>query len=303
MVQTYVESSSESVEVSSSGSLLGGSGDDDISVSGNDNLVLSGSSGDDFIDISASSSDSLLGSSGDDVISVSGSDNLVLSGSSGDDVGFAYNVDSFSTLNSSLSVSGVLGADTIGGSTFSLDQTAAILDLDVSASVGSIAGAGDIHLADGVTLRVGGNDNNTVFTGVISQDDPVNGMGSNLIKQGDGTLTFSLTQPHDYAGTTTIEAGRIELIGSETSIGFGEIAFNANSSLHIEGDAAVSFDGFTQSIEAINGDGVVELENSMLNIGSGDFSGNLLMLADSVSSIKLAKVSSPCPAIVPVLTL
>jgi len=72
---------------------------------------------------------------------------------------------------------------------------------------GALAGTGNFALTDGanaaVTLTVGGNGSNTVYSGVLS------GIGS-LTKAGNGTMTLS--NANTYTGNTTINGGTLEIV-------------------------------------------------------------------------------------------
>jgi len=81
------------------------------------------------------------------------------------------------------------------------------LDVSVSETVGSIAGAGSI-VSNGGTLTVGGDNTSTTFSGVITEsDDP-----TALIKTGTGTLTLSGS--NSYTGATTVSAGTLSVTGT-----------------------------------------------------------------------------------------
>lgn len=75
---------------------------------------------------------------------------------------------------------------------------------DGKVSAGSIAGAGN-YILGANELTVGGNNNSTTVSGVIS------GAGS-LAKTGTGTLT--LTGLNNYTGATVVNAGRLAVNGS-----------------------------------------------------------------------------------------
>ena len=79
-------------------------------------------------------------------------------------------------------------------------------DKDVSA--GSIEGAGNYELG-GNTLTVGSNDLSTTVSGVIRDGGVSGGTGAALVKVGTGTLT--LTGTNTYTGSTTINAGTLQL--------------------------------------------------------------------------------------------
>ena len=104
-----------------------------------------------------------------------------------------------------LNVTGTLSDDTavtVAGS--------ATYDSDTTDTIGSIAGAGNIEIADSTTLTVGGDDTDTTFSGVIS------GSG-NLTKEGSGTLTLSGTNTN--TGTLTVNEGGLTLDQADTNTG------------------------------------------------------------------------------------
>ena len=75
-------------------------------------------------------------------------------------------------------------------------------------SAGSLAGAGNIQIGTGTTLKAGGSNASTTFSGSIS------GNGG-LDKTGTGTLT--LTGTNTYTGGTTVSGGKLVVNGSITS--------------------------------------------------------------------------------------
>jgi autotransporter-associated beta strand protein len=85
-------------------------------------------------------------------------------------------------------------------------------------SAGSIAGNGEFYLGAN-QLTVGGNNLSTTVSGVISDCGPsgvncnsVGATGGSLIKAGTGTLTLSGS--NIYTGTTTVDAGTLNVTGA-----------------------------------------------------------------------------------------
>ena len=126
--------------------------------------------------------------------------------------------------------------------------------MEVSDSVGSLAGSGSIALSSH-TLTVGGLGVNP-FSGPIS--------GSGLTKTGAGTLT--LTGVNTYAGGTTINAGTLVVGGSLS-----------DASPLAVGNGAVYQLGADDTVGSIAGSGVIELGGQSLTAGadnsSTEFSG------------------------------
>lgn len=95
---------------------------------------------------------------------------------------------------------------------------AATFDLNnFDETIGSLSGAGSVLLGTG-NLTTGGNNNNTTFSGVISED-------GDLIKEGTGV--FTLSGVNTYTGDTVLNAGTLS-IGSGANLGstMGDIVFN-----------------------------------------------------------------------------
>jgi len=93
---------------------------------------------------------------------------------------------------------------------------------------GALAGTGNFALVDGtnaaVTLTVGGNGSNTVYSGVLSD------IGS-LIKTGNGTMTLS--NANTYTGNTTINGGTLEI---------AQATIATNSTVYITNGAVLKLD-------------------------------------------------------------
>jgi len=111
-------------------------------------------------------------------------------------------------------------------------SSGAVLNLNTSETVGSIAGGGNITLGAN-TLTAGGDNSSTTFSGIAS------GTGG-LTKSGSGTLTLSGSNA--YTGTTVVNAGTLLVNGSTNSGSAVTVAIGATlgGSGNIGGPATVS---------------------------------------------------------------
>ncbi|MBN1362221.1 MAG: autotransporter-associated beta strand repeat-containing protein, partial [Sedimentisphaerales bacterium] len=106
-------------------------------------------------------------------------------------------------------------SNALSGSTLDYDATGGTLDIDslTALELGGLSGDKALALTNGsaqaVALSVGGNDEDTTYSGVLS------GLGS-LTTTGTGSLT--LTGTNTYTGGTTIDGGRLQL-GDGTTTG------------------------------------------------------------------------------------
>ncbi|WP_424631033.1 autotransporter domain-containing protein [Bradyrhizobium sp. SYSU BS000235] len=109
---------------------------------------------------------------------------------------------------------------------------------DHKLSAGSIAGAGDFYLG-GNALTVGGNNQSTVVSGIIS-DCGAGGnacsasgaTGGMLVKAGTGDLTLS--GANSYSGGTWVAAGTLSLANND-ALGTGAVMLDPNTTLHLAG--------------------------------------------------------------------
>jgi autotransporter-associated beta strand protein len=111
---------------------------------------------------------------------------------------------------------GVFFADTSSGGQASFTTNAGgVFDISQLTSggttAGSIAGGGNYFLGANA-LTVGSNNLSTTVSGVISDGGVGGGAGGALVKVGSGTLTLS--GANTYTGTTTVNAGTLEVDGS-----------------------------------------------------------------------------------------
>jgi len=94
-------------------------------------------------------------------------------------------------------------------------------------TLGGLSGSSDLVLTStatspGVTLKVGNNNTNTLYSGILS------GATGSLFKVGNGTLTLS--GDNTYGGTTTISGGTLQVGdgGSTGSLGAGAVTNNSS---------------------------------------------------------------------------
>lgn len=123
-----------------------------------------------------------------------------------------------------------------------------------SDAIGSIAGAGNVTLGTG-TLTAGGNNTSTVLSGVISG-------GGTLAKSGTGTLTLSGN--NTYTGGTNINAGTLQLGGSEVIAN--------NTAVTVASGATLNLNSYSETIGGLSGAGTVQLGGGTLTVGSGNAS-------------------------------
>lgn len=131
-------------------------------------------------------------------------------------------------------------------------------------NLGGLKGSADLDLAVS-HLSVGSNNQNTVFSGVL-----MGAFNNNLTKVGTGTLT--LLGNNTYIGTTTVNAGRLVLGGTNLS----SITVAANANLGGEGSTRgnIIFAGTTHTLDidattaaALGATGAGTLNVSALNAG------------------------------------
>lgn len=155
----------------------------------------------------------------------------------------------------------------------------------------TIGGSDDLTLSGPVSLPADrtitvSNTGASTISGVISQSGGTRG----LTKIGAGTLAFAGTNANTYTGTTTVNAGILELrkpagvaaIAGPVSIGngtgsavvrlFANEQISPSVAITVNASGALSLNGFTQTVGA-------------LTLNTGDVSGGgLLMLAGNLTS-------------------
>ncbi|HEY7059851.1 MAG TPA: autotransporter-associated beta strand repeat-containing protein [Chloroflexota bacterium] len=83
-----------------------------------------------------------------------------------------------------------------------------LLEANVSQTIGSLAGSGNVNVVSNGVLFLGPDNTSTTFSGVISGSG-----GGRLDKRGTGTLT--LTGNNTYTGDTIVRAGTLVVNGSQ----------------------------------------------------------------------------------------
>jgi len=120
-------------------------------------------------------------------------------------------------------------AVTVAGGTFDLN--------DVSDTIGSLAGGGNVTLGTG-TLTTGGDDSSTTYSGSIS------GTGG-LTKEGMGT--FLLDGANMYTGATTINAGTLQLGANAAGMAIADL-----SRVNVAMGAIFDLNNFSETIGSLS---------------------------------------------------
>jgi autotransporter-associated beta strand protein len=126
----------------------------------------------------------------------------------------------------------------------------------VSDTIGSLSGVGNVDLASGAQLRIGGDNSSCTFDGIIF------GNAGSLAKTGAGILT--LTGNNTYGGATIIEAGTLRLAGAGT----------------LSGATAVSLANVAGAALDLNGNNL-----TISQISGGGAAGGSVLLGDGVLSV------------------
>ncbi len=153
-------------------------------------------------------------------------------------------------------------------------------------TVGSVAGSGNIQLGSG-TLKTGGNNASTTFSGVIS--------GSGTITK-SGTGTMALTGANSFTGATTINGGTLNAAATNALGSTTSIAINSGGTLLLSGTgvsdrvnnaATITMNGGTlASVGAVTETlGAMTLaSNSTIDMGTGSSTITVASIARSGSS-------------------
>ncbi|WP_285712020.1 autotransporter-associated beta strand repeat-containing protein [Erythrobacter oryzae] len=179
-------------------------------------------------------------------------------------------------------------------------------DLVSSETIGSLAGAGQVNIGDGLVLTTGGNDTSTTYAGTIFGAN-----GGSLTKTGTGT--FTLTGNNLYTGTTTISGGTLQIgdggisgtLGSGNVVNNAALAFNRAGTVTvgnvISGSGSLTQQGIgTLVLTAANSyaggtviaGGTVVGENAFaLGTGAVRFTGNGALHTGNVTSLTVGGVT------------
>lgn len=140
------------------------------------------------------------------------------------------------------------------------DVAGAIMRLDNSETIGSLAGGGmtggTVNL-QGNTLTTGDATASVTFSGLIV------GSGGSLVKQGSGIMV--LGADNSYSGTTTISGGVLQIGNGGTSGKFGTGNVINNANLTFNRSDGISFGNLISGTGSLtqNGSGTVTLTNSL----------------------------------------
>ncbi len=269
----------------SAGTLMLGAGGTSGSVAGNivDNSAVALNRSDDYA----------LGNviSGTGTLTQSGTDNVTLNGAntfSGDTV-----------ITSGSLITGNTAA--LQNSTLNYDNQGGALNFGTLAAVtlGGLKGAENIALTNTagppapVALTVGGNNQTTIYSGVLSG-------GGSLTKSGTGTL--NLTGANTYAGTTIVNAGAVNLTGSIGSVATpsAQVTVNNGGLLTINGGSLVTT-GLSETASGstitLTGGGTLTVTGVMgLNSGTNQASttGSIRVLSGTatVNSVSMGRTGT-----------
>ena len=142
-------------------------------------------------------------------------------------------------------------------------------------TIGNLSGQGTVNLNSNATLRTGGNNTGTTFTGNIA------GNGT-LRKQGVGTMT--LVNPQSLTGNVRVDQGTLRMAGNNLLTNLS----TSGLGLAIGPGGTLDLNTTSQTIGLVGNDGTVNLSGGSLNasnyysnlgtthVGSGQLSGQIL---------------------------
>ncbi len=148
-------------------------------------------------------------------------------------------------------------------------------ELDLSDTIGSLAGAGDLYLGGSYLcsyqLTVGADGTDTVFSGQINEYHPYtdNETKAYLIKAGNGTMT--LTGSSNYTGSIAVNGGTLVTAGTN--------ALGVSSMMTVGSEGVLDMNGDDQTFVALSGEGEVLMGAGTLTLSKRDgvstFSGKI----------------------------
>ncbi len=159
--------------------------------------------------------------------------------------------------------------------TSAVTVTAGLFGIQASETIASLAGAGgEVRIYDNVTLTTGDN-NNTLFAGVITEDAIGTGR---LVKNGHGV--FTLTGNNSYSGGTSINAGVVQLgYGGTTGSITGPVSVASGAALNFNRSDRYTFDGRITGAGSIHMFNIATVVLTGNNTAGQDFTGEILTLA------------------------
>ena len=160
---------------------------------------------------------------------------------------------------------------------------------DANDTIGSIAGAGTLDIASGVTLIIGDDDTNTTFSGDIITS-------GNLTKIGSGTLTLSGTST--FTGSTTLRGGTIA-VSSSANLGATPGSADADNIIFNGGTLQTTADFTLGSNKGITmtGVGTVNVNSSTALTYGGIITGSGALTKTGSGSLILSGANTNAGAI------
>jgi autotransporter-associated beta strand protein len=149
-------------------------------------------------------------------------------------------------------------------------ENGAIFDVNISNTIGSIAGAGTIDITSKEVLSVGGDNSSTIFSGTIQSDDGT-GTGA-LTKEGTGSLTLSGN--NNFGGAVNVNAGSL-VISSNNALG------NTTNLTTVASGATIDFQNVNYSTtEILRNYGIISTST-----GTSTFAGSITLLENSTVDV------------------
>lgn len=138
--------------------------------------------------------------------------------------------------------------DALQNSTVQINVNNGLRLAGFTTTIGALEGSGDLDLLL-TTLIAGGNDDTTVYSGVIS------GSGG-LTKTGSGTL--NLSGANSFSGTARINAGQIDI---------GHVDALKNNTVRIAVNNGLNVNGLDAILGGLAGSGAINIDSTQLDVG------------------------------------